>query len=205
MRLGRSAVGPWVVCVAVSCVSSADAGRVQREPEPAEVTCPAPLGEGVTTGATFCDVLTGRDAPEGILVQIPRHQGRATLRFELHNRQTYSEQEVLAGRAFARSTATIGVLTMDNELLTRAVIQSEFRTATDLMDRVGGGAGPEGLKAVAPIGTEAIEVTIPANVNEVSILGERLEVMRVDREETFTAPGRPIATISHVTVEYRPR
>ena len=45
---------------------------------------------------------------------------------------------------------------MDNTLISRAVVQSEFRTAADLVDRVGGGAGPGGVKAVAPTGTESI-------------------------------------------------
>ncbi len=50
--------------------------------------------------------------------------------------------------------ATIGALTMDNTLISRAVVESEFRTANDLVDRVGGGApAPAGSKAVAPTGT----------------------------------------------------
>ena len=61
-----------------------------------------------------------------------------------------------AHRAYARYTATIGVLTLDNTLISRAVVQNEFRAAGDLVDRVGGGAGPGGVKAVAPTGTESI-------------------------------------------------
>ncbi len=153
----------------------------------------------------FCDVRTGLDPAEGIVVTIPRHRGTATLSFDLHNRHTYSEQAVLAGTAFARYTATIGVLTMENTLIQRATIESEFRTAVDLVDRVGGGAGVDGLKAIAPTGTETMHVEISAGVTQVSILGEHLEIIRRDGRERYSAPGRPIAVVSNVTVEYRPR
>ena len=97
--------------------------------------------------------MAGRDPAAGVVIQIPPHKGPATLTFDLHNLHTYSEEQVKAHRAYARYTATIGVLTMDNTLISRAVVQNEFRTADDLVDRVGGGAGPGGVKAVAPTGT----------------------------------------------------
>ncbi|MDH4065833.1 MAG: hypothetical protein OEW19_15650, partial [Acidobacteriota bacterium] len=119
--------------------STAGVSRVQ-----AEVACPSELGVGVATKRRFCDVLTGRDPGAGVLVTIPPHRGPVTLSFELHNRHTYSEELVKAGRAFRQYTATIGVLTMDNTLVDRAVIRSEFRAERDLFDRIGGGAGPGG-------------------------------------------------------------
>jgi hypothetical protein len=122
----------------------------------------------------------------------------------LHNRHTYSEELIKANRAYRQYTATIGVLTADNTLLARGVVQNEFRTAADLVDRVGGGAGPGGVKAVAPTGTESISVTIPAAEQSVSILGEKLTVIRADGTDNFSAPGRPIAIISNVMLEYRP-
>ena len=127
-----------------------------------------------------------------------------TLTFDLHNRHTYSEDDVRRKRAFARYTATIGVLTMDNTLISRAVVQNEFRKASDLVDRVGGGAGPGGAKAVAPTGTEPITITIPETEDQVSILGEKLTVARLDGTATYTSPGRPIAVISNVMIEYHP-
>jgi hypothetical protein len=172
--------------------------------EPAQVSCPSQLGEGVKTKRVYCDVLTGRDPAEGVRITIPPHVGTATLTFDLHNRQTYSEQQVKAGRAFVDYTATIGVLLPDGSLLTRAAVKSSFRTAADLVDRVSGGAGPGGVKAVAPVGTEPIQVEIPANVNEVSLLGEKLVMERLDGRDTFTSPGRPIAIVSNVEVEYKP-
>jgi hypothetical protein len=169
-----------------------------------ELTCPAPLGVGVKTKLSFCEVMVGRDPAGGLIVQIPPHKGPATLTFDLHNLQTYSEEQVKARRAFARYTATIGVLTMDNTLIGRAVVQSEFRTAADLVDRVGGGAGPGGVKAVAPTGAESITMAIPEGEASVSLLGEKLAVERVDGPATYTQPGRPIAVISNMMVEYRP-
>ena len=171
----------------------------------AELTCPSELGLGVRTKRRFCDVLAGRDPAAGILVTIPPHRGPVTLSFELHNRHTYSEELIKSKRAFRRYTATIGVFAMDNTLIDRAAIQTEFRTERDLFDRVGGGAGPGGVKAVAPSGAEFIAIELPADIGEqVSLVGERLTVIRPDGTDTFVSEGRPIATISNVMVEYRP-
>ena len=168
------------------------------------MTCPAELGAGIETKRPYCDVLTGRDTSEGIIIPLPPHTGPVTLRFDLHNRHTYSEELIKTNRAYRHYTATIGVLTADNTLLTRAVVQSEFRTAADLVDRISGGAGPGGVKAVAPTGTEPIVVMIPATEESISILGEKLTIVRPDGTDPFTTPGRPIAIISNVTLEYRP-
>ena len=166
--------------------------------------CPTPLGAGVTTKISFCDVMTGRDPATGILIKLPPRKGPVMLTFDLHNRQTYSEEDVKAHRAFARYTASVGVLTMDNTLISRALVQSEFRTAADLIDRIGGGAGPGGVKAVAPTGTEPIAITIPEGEDQVSILGEKLTVERQDGTTTYAQPGRPIADVSNVMIEYKP-
>ena len=73
-----------------------------------------------------------------------------------------------------------------------------------MVDRVLGGSGPGGLKAVAPTGSEIIVLTIPEMEKGVSILGEKLSVIRVDGRDEFTTMGRPIAVISNVMLEYRP-
>jgi hypothetical protein len=172
--------------------------------EPAVFACPSLLGDGVQTKRVFCDVLTGRDTSEGIIIPLPRHTGLLTLRFDLHNRHTYSEELIKSNRAYRHYTATIGVLTADNTLITRAVVQNEFRTPADLIDRVSGGAGPGGVKAVAPTGTEPITVMIAETEESISILGEKLTIVRADGTDIFTTPGRPIAIISNVTLEYRP-
>jgi len=175
-----------------------------KKTAPAEVACPSPLGTGIVTKRVFCDVPIGRTSEDGIAITIPPHRGTTVLTFDLHNRMTYSEDLVRAGKAYARLTATIGVMTMDNTLITRAVVQNEFRTAADLFDRIGGGAGPGGLKAVAPTGVEPIRVELPADLNEVCVLGEKLAAKRPDADEMFSGPGRPIALISNVMVEYVP-
>ena len=197
--------------VALTAPGFAQARRAPARPaapatrtEPAKLTCPAELGEGVATKRVFCDVLTGRDVTGGILIELPPHTGPVTLTFDLHNRHTYSEELVKTNRGYRKYTATTGVLTADNTLLTRAVIQNEFRSVADLVDRVGGGAGPGGVKAVAPTGTETIVVTIPAEEQSISIVGEGLSVIRPDGTDTFTTPGRPIAILSNAMLEYRP-
>ena len=172
--------------------------------EAPEITCPTPLGIGVTTKREFCDVMSGRDVTAGVIVKFPEHRGPVTLTFDLHNRHTYSEEQVKANRAFSRYTATVGVLTMDNTLISRAVVENEFRKVTDFLDRIGGGAGPAGIKAVAPTGTESISMAIPEDETQVSILGEKLTVERVDGTATYSSAGRPIAVISNVMIEYRP-
>ena len=172
---------------------------------PAEMTCPSPLGTGIKTKREYCDVLTGRDPKEGILIKLPPHRGPVTLRFNLHNRHTYSEEEVRLKVAYASYVAGIGVLTLDNTLLTRAVVSTEFRRPEDLLERIGGGAGPGGVKAVAPVGVEPITLQMAAEINEVSILGEKLLVVRADGQPAnYSTSGRPIAVISDVTVEYTP-
>ena len=205
-----------VLVMICSLVVAADAQSQRRRPsprkpppppplqtEPADVRCPETLGTGVKTGAVFCFVLAGRDPAEGVLVAMPPHTGPATLLFDIHNRHTYSEEDIRAGRGFAKYTAVIGVLTLKGELLSRGAVQTEFRTAKDLYDRVSGGAGPGGVKAVAPLGHEQVSVTIPAGVDQVSLLGEVLDATTAAGRETAT-PGRTVAIISNVRVEFRP-
>jgi hypothetical protein len=158
----------------------------------------------VNTKLEYCDVMSERDPSAGVIIRIPEHKGPVTLSFDLHNRHTYSEEQVKANRAYSRYTATVGVLTMDNTLLTRAVVQNEFRKVTDFVDRIGGGAGPAGIKAVGPTGTESVSVMIPEEEMQVSVLGEKVTVERVDGTATYTSPGRPVAIISNVMIEYRP-
>jgi hypothetical protein len=186
---------------------SKPAGKPAPQPaaktEPAQVKCAELLGTGVRTSATYCFVLAGRDPAEGVIVTVPPHAGEAVLSFDLHNRHTYSEEEMRAGRKYAKYTAVIGVLTMKGELLERGAVQTEFRTAHDLYERISGGAGPGGVKAVAPLGRELVTVRLPQGVDQVSLLGELLEAVSAAGRET-AAPGRPVALVSNVNVEFRP-
>ncbi len=171
---------------------------------PATMVCPSELGDGLVTKRRFCDVLTGLEPKAGIVVTVPPHQGTVTLSFELHNRHTYSAELVKKKQAYRHYTATVGVLLPDLTLVDRAVIDSEFRSEKDLYDRIGGGAGPGGMKAVAPTGAEFVQMTLPPGATEASILGESLTEVRPDGTSVFTSPGRPVATISNVMIEYRP-
>lgn len=202
--IAMAALGEPVEAQRATARRPAAAAQPATRTEPAMFDCLSLLGEGVQTKRSFCDVLTGRDSATGIIIKLPPHTGPVTLTFDLHNRHTFSEELIKTNRAYRHYTATIGILTADNTLLTRAIVQNEFRAAQDLVDRVTGGAGPGGVKAVAPTGTESIAVTIPAAEETISILGEKLTVIRVDGTDTFSAPGRPIAIISNVTLQYRP-
>ena len=203
-----------IVAVAVPALARQStrkpAPRASAQARPASVAaaivCPRELGVGVGSKLQFCDVMTGRGAPEGIKVPLPPRRGDLVLTFDLHNRHTYSDEAVLAKRGYTSYTATVAALAPDNTVLGRGVIQSDFRTARDLLDRVGGGAGPRGVKAVAPLGTERIRITVPQDVKEVSLVGEKLTVVAFSGTETFTfaGPSRPIAVISNVRLEYTP-
>ena len=194
-----------VLILALLLAAGRGANAQARRIEPAEVRCPSVLGVGINTDLAFCDVLIQRDAGQGILVVLPSYRGDATVSFNLHNRHTYSEEEERSGRAYAQYLASVAVATMDGEILTKGVVMSEFRSAFDLVDRVSGGAGPGGMKAIAPIGRERVFVTVAENIEQISIVGQGLEVLRSDSRDTFNSLGRPVAVISDVQVEYSPR
>lgn len=169
-----------------------------------DVKCPSLIGMGVKTVRSFCDVPAGRDPAQGILVTLPPHAGPGTLTFDLHARHLYSDDEMKRGKAYAHYRVVIGVLTMKSDLLERGAVDTEFRTAADLFDRIGGGAGPGSLKAVAPAGREQVYVTVPADVTEVSLLGETLDAVTPAGHETVVMPGRPVAIVSNLLFEYHP-
>jgi hypothetical protein len=171
--------------------------------ESVEVRCPSVLGIGVETDLVFCDVLAQQDPALGVIVVLPPRRGEATLSFNLHNRHTYSEDDVTRGRAYARYLSEVAVASAAGDVLARRYVLNEFRTADDLFDRIAGGAGPEGVKAVAPIGVERVSVTIPANLEQVVIVGQILELTGVDgNQERIWSPGRPVAVISELQLGY---
>jgi len=176
----------FVMVTAISSPAFSQARKPVRKAPPApaaaalkkgapEMTCPAPLGVGVKTRLTFCEVMAGRDPAGGVVIQVPPHKGPATLTFDLHNLHTYSDEQVKAHRAYTRYTATIGVLTLDNTLLSRAVVQSEFRAATDLVDRVGGGAGKDvRLSLAVPLAAGRLQHGVGLQVQRaVQVAGQR--------------------------------
>jgi hypothetical protein len=172
-----------------------------KKTEPPEMICRAELGAGASTGRTFCDVPAAAHAGEGVLLCLPRHRGTATLTFDLHGRHVYSEEQVRGGSAFRRYAAGVVVLTMDNGILGRGFVESEFRSVADLFDRV---TTAEGTKAVAPLKPETISIDVPAGITDVAIVGERLVITRLDGADTITQPGRLLATISNISITYEP-
>ena len=124
-----------ILIVALLTVSASEAGAQRRgagrkpvpaappKIEPVQFRCPEPLGLGVKTGAAYCFVLAGRDPEQGVRIPVPAHTGIASLIFDLHNRHTYSDEDIRAGRGFAKYTAVVAVLTMKSDLLGRGAVQ----------------------------------------------------------------------------------
>ena len=203
----RSRRRSWPVLIGLLAgVVPAPAAGQGRLVESVEVRCPSVLGIGVETDLVFCDVLAQQDPALGVIVVLPPRRGEANLSFNLHNRHTYSEDDVRRGRAYARYLAEVAVASPAGDVLGRRYVLNEFRTAEDLFDRVAGGAGPEGVKAIAPTGLERVSVAIPGNLNQVVIVGQTLEVTLFDGNlERTWSPGRPVAVISEVQLEYASR
>ena len=81
--------------------------------------------------------------------------------------------------------------------------KSAYKSATRLIRPLPLSMTP-GVKAVAPTGIESITVQIPEAELAVSLLGEKLTVERIDGPASYAQPGRPIAVVSNVMLEYRP-
>ena len=62
---------------------------------------------GVRTGASYCFVLAGSDPATAFALPSLRN-GTASLISNLHNRHTYSDEDIRAGRGFAKYTAVVG-------------------------------------------------------------------------------------------------
>jgi hypothetical protein len=167
--------------------------------------CAAPLGAGLKTKRTFCDVLIATAPAESVTIQVPPHTGSPILRFELHNRFTVPPILVPGALTFARHEAVVSVVRPTGTVIAQAAVVREFRGVGDLFDQIAGGANPGGVKAVAPGQGEPVRVTIPTGLTSVGIVGARLAVMMRTNQEVFDTPGRPVAIISNVRLEYRPR
>ena len=202
------------VLVGFCCATVAVQGQSKKKkPAPAKpvlrteaiaIECPNILGDGITSGERYCDIVTATDVKNGAVIRLPRHRGVAVVSFELHNRQMYSPELVRSGRGYTRALATIVAARMDGTVLQRNAVLSEFRKESDLIERISGGAGPGGVKAVAPIGTEKVVLEVPEAYDAIALVGESLSITRMDGSETVRAPGRPIAAVSSAKVQYQP-
>lgn len=188
---------------AVVWVAPVAAQRGARTVTAAE--CAAPIGDGLKTKRSFCDVLIAAAPAESVSIAIPPHTGSPTLRFDLHNRFTVPAIALPGALTFARHEAVVSVIRPTGAVIRQAAVVREFRTIGDLFDQIGGGANPGGVKAVAPGGAESVRVPIPTGLTAVGIVGARLSVILRTSQEVFDTPGRPVAIVSNIRLEYRPR
>jgi hypothetical protein len=191
---------------------AADQGRTSKPaPAPRTVTggtptCASDLGSGLTSRRTYCDVLITKSGQDSVFMSIPAHTGPAALHFDLHNRFTVPASGTPACEWFMRATALVAVVRPTGQVLERLAVRSEFRTIKDLFDRISGGAPPGGIKAVAPGKAESFRVIVPAGLNGAGIVGLKLEFSTLAQPSgSADTPGRPIAIVSNVRVEYVPK
>jgi hypothetical protein len=170
----------------------------------AAIECPNLLGDGVKSGQQYCDIVTATDVKNGAVIRLPRHRGVAVVSLDLHNRQMYSAELERSGRAYTRALATIVAAGLDGTVLQRNAVLSEFRKESDLIERIAGGAGPGGVKAVAPVGTEKVVIEVPEAYDAIALVGESLSLTRNDGTEMVRAPGRPVAVVSNAQIQYEP-
>jgi len=207
MRIGVlgavAAMAMSTVVVAQRSTAPAPSGGALRTST--DIRCAAEIGVGVKTKRPFCDVVIGTTPAESIAMTIPPHTGTATLRFDLHNRFDVPAPALPLGLAYARHLAVIAVIRPTGELIGRAAVAGDFRTVDNLYDQVLADPRSGGVRAVGPGPAEAISITVPAGVSSVGIVGTRLNLVRRSGEEGYDTPGRPVALVSRVRVEYRPR
>jgi hypothetical protein len=170
-----------------------------------DVKCAADLGLGIKTKRQFCDVVIASSGDGSVSMTIPTHVGAATLMFDLHNRFLVPVVTLDPSIAFTRHFAVVAVLRPTGETIEQAAVMREFRSREDLFDTIGGGGRPGGIKAVAPSDPEAVRITIPAGINGVGIVGVRLDITTRAGKEPFDAPGRAIAIVSNLRIDYAPR
>jgi hypothetical protein len=196
----RVLVSILLATVAVAVLSAQRGARVTSS-----VQCAANLGAGLKSKRTFCDVLIATAPADSVQITIPAHTGDSTLQFDLHNRFTVPAITVPGPLTFASHQAVVAVIRANGNVIKRAAVAREFRSVADLFDQIGGGGRPGGVKAVAPGPAEPISVTIPAAVSALGIVGVSLDVRTWSATEQFDSPGRPVAMVSNVRIQYRPR
>lgn len=206
MRLLTTAivVAAWL---AVGAAAAGQRSGVARGGSGSRVTtafsCAANLGAGIKSRRTFCDVLIASDRQSSVTMAIPPRIGDATLRFDLHNRFTVPAATDPA-MAFLQHEALVTIVGADGAVIGRAAVARQFRSELDLFDQIGGGARPGGVKAVAPGPAEAVTIAIPAGTDTIGIVGASLSVLTRLGQETFDAPGRPVAIVSNLRIDYQP-
>jgi hypothetical protein len=200
-----------LVLVSIACAGGVATLAADRQTTTAAskagpaVACAGDLGQGLRTKRQFCDVIVGKDRTDSISITLPPHKGAASLTFDLHNRFGIPEAGTPPERAFARHLAVVAVIAPGGSVVTRLVVEGEFRSAASLFDRIGGGSGPGGAKAIGPGPAEPIRVAIPAALSAVGIVGVKLTVTTSRGTDVFDSPGRPVAIASNFKVEFTPK
>jgi hypothetical protein len=181
--------------VSAALVNAAPANKFVTESQ-----CASDLGRGVKSKREFCDIMASTDPAKGVSMRIPPHKGASTLRFDLHNRFA------VAGKSlpFARASALVAILNANSSaVIDRAAVVNELHTELDLFDRIVG-TGPGGTKTIAPGRAQAATIRIPASVTAIAIVGVRVDLTTKAGSEVFSSPGRPVAIVSNLRLEYTP-
>lgn len=204
-RVGAAAI-VWISVLGILTVTAG----AQRATTPAPksgpaVACAAELGAGLKTKRQFCDIVISKDTTRSINITLPPHKGAATLTFDLHNRFGSPEAGTPADKMYAKHVAVVAVVAPNGAIVARLVVEGEFRGLTSLFDRIGGGSGPGGAKAIGPGPLEPIHVTIPSTLSSVGIVGVKLTVTTLRGSDAFDSPGLPVAIASNFKVEYTPK
>ena len=129
----------------------------------------------------------------------------AALLFDLHNRFTVPPAGTDLSQAFVRNTAVVAVIRPTGEVIERAAVSREYRTVGDLFDRIAGPGRGAAPRIVAPGQAQAVRIDIASGITSVGIVGARLEEWRVSGRGTFDNPNKPIAMVSNLRLELRPR
>ena len=89
------------------------------------------------------------------------------------------------------------------EIVERAIVLAELRTAKDLFDRLTAPTG-RGSVATAPGPPQRVRASIPAGMAFVSLVGLRQDVQLPNGAHKYENAGRPIALASNFDISYTP-
>lgn len=203
----RCATALIAAAVAIGAVAApgGDLGASQRGAKPRLVTRPQPavctsdLGAGVKTRRRFCDVIIATTPADSIAMTLPARTGTAAIMFDLHNRFTVADAKTPAAQAFSSETAIVAIVRSTGDVIERAAVSREYRTAADVFDRLAG------ANATAPGPAVPVRIVIPAGVTSIGLVGVRLEEWKATGRGAFATPKRSIALASNFRLEFTPR
>ena len=136
---------------------------------------------------------------------IPAAPAPATLMFDLHNRFPVPAAGVDPAQAFTSHAAVVAVIKSTGEVIERAAVSREYRTAADLFDRIAGPARGGAAQDIAPGQPQPMRVTIPAGVTAHRHRRHAARGVARRRARHVRQSERPIAIVSNWRIEYTPR